>query len=144
MLRHGGHTLYSASDLVNFMGCAHATVLDVGNLVAPASFAPDDESAVLLQEKGIEHERAYLNRLRVEGRSIQEISSKGTLEQRAQATLEAMQAGYDVVYQGAFLAGRWHGYSDFLLKRDDIPSSLGDFAYDVADTKLARSAKPSL
>lgn len=142
MLRYGGQTLYSASDLVNFMGCAHATVLDVGNLVAPASFAPDDENAVLLQEKGIEHERAYLETLRAAGRSIAEISSDGTLERRAQATLEAMQAGYDVVYQGAFLIGQWHGYSDFLLKRDDISSSFGDFAYDVADTKLARSAKP--
>ncbi|HUD92891.1 TM0106 family RecB-like putative nuclease [Sphingobium sp.] len=142
MLRHGGQTLYSASDLVNFMGCAHATVLDVGNLATPTSFVPDDDSAVLLQEKGIEHERAYLERLRAEGRSIAEISSEGTLEQRAQATREAMQAGYDVVYQGAFLAGQWHGYSDFLLKRDDVPSSLGDFTYDVADTKLARSAKP--
>lgn len=142
MLRYGGQTLYSASDLVNFMSCAHATVLDVGHLVTPASFAPDDESAVLLQEKGIEHERAYLERLRAEGRSIAEISSDGTLERRAQATLEAIQAGYDVIYQGAFLTGQWHGYSDFLLKRDDISSSFGDFAYDVADTKLARSAKP--
>ena len=52
MLRHGEQTLFSASDLVNFMGCAHATVLDVGHLVTPVSFPPDDESAVLLQEKG--------------------------------------------------------------------------------------------
>jgi uncharacterized protein len=62
MLRYGGQTLYSASDLVNFMGCEHATVLDVGNLVVPASFAPDNDSAVLLQQKGIEHERAFLRR----------------------------------------------------------------------------------
>lgn len=142
MLRYRGKTLYSASDLVNFMGCAHATVLDVGHLVTPASFARDDESAVLLQEKGIEHERNYLERLRAEGRSIAEIASDETLERRAQATLEAMQAGYDVIYQGAFLMGHWQGYSDFLIKRDNMPSSFGDFAYDVADTKLARSAKP--
>jgi predicted RecB family nuclease len=142
MLKHGGQLLFSASDLVNFMGCTHSTVLDVGNVLVPASFAPDDESAVLLQEKGIDHERAYLERLRTEGRSIAEIASGGTLEERAQATREAMEAGYDVVYQGAFLAGRWHGYSDFLLKREDMTSALGAFVYDVADTKLARSAKP--
>jgi len=142
MLKHGAQTLFSASDLVNFMGCAHATVLDVRNLVTPTSFPPDDESAVLLQEKGIEHERAYLERLRQEGRSVAEISGDGTLEERAEATRRAMEAGHDVIYQGAFLAGRWHGYSDFLLKRRGIPSALGDFAYDVADTKLARSAKP--
>ncbi|MEJ7934462.1 TM0106 family RecB-like putative nuclease [Sphingobium sp. AN558] len=142
MLRHQGRTIFSASDLVNFMGCAHATLQDIRNLVSPASFPPDDESAVLLQQKGIEHEQAYLQRLRDEGRSVVEISSDGKLQDRADATRRAMQGGHDVIYQGAFLVGRWHGYSDFLLKRDGVTSLLGNFAYDVADTKLARSAKP--
>ena len=142
MLKFEGQTLFSASDLVNFMGCAHATVLDVHNLVTPASFAPDDESAVLLQEKGIEHERAYLESLRANGLSIAEIATDGTLYERVQATHKAMQAGHDVVYQGAFLVGQWHGYSDFLIRRDNITSTFGEFAYDVADTKLARAAKP--
>ncbi|MFV3073153.1 TM0106 family RecB-like putative nuclease [Niveispirillum fermenti] len=142
MLNYQGRTIFSASDLVNFMGCSHATVLDSRNLVTPTTFAPDDETAVLLQEKGIEHERTYLQRLRDEGRTVVEIPADGTLEERAQATRRAMRAGPDVIYQGAFLAGRWHGYSDFLLKVDGIDSSLGSFAYEVADTKLARTAKP--
>jgi len=141
MLVHQGGTIVSASDLVNFMGCRHATNLDVANLVTRKTFAPDDESAVLLQEKGMEHERAYLERLRSEGRSIAEISAEGTLPQQVEATRQALRDGPDVIYQGAFLVGRWHGYSDFLLKRDDTASALGGFAYDVADTKLARSAK---
>jgi predicted RecB family nuclease len=141
MRNYGGRTIYSASDLVNFMGCGHATILDVRNLASPTTFAAEDENAVLLQEKGIQHERAYLRRLQDEGRSVVEIASTGTLEERAEATKRAMQEGHDVVYQGAFLAGRWHGYSDFLLRRDDAHSSLGAYVYDVADTKLARSAK---
>lgn len=141
MRNYGGRTIFSASDLVNFMGCGHATVLDVRNLVSPTTFAAEDENAVLLQEKGIQHERTYLRRLEAEGRSVSEIASTGTLEERAEATRRAMQEGHDVVYQGAFLVGRWHGYSDFLLRRDDVHSSLGAYAYDVADTKLARSAK---
>lgn len=141
MLRHQGRTIFSASDLVNFMGCVHATTFDTINLIQPASFPPDDDNAVLLQDKGIEHELAYLARLRSEGRSITEIAAEGTLEQRVEATRQAMRAGSDVIYQGAFLVGRWHGYSDFLLKRSDMVSSFGPYAYDVADTKLARSAK---
>lgn len=141
MLLYQGRTIFSASDLVNFMGCAHATSFDITNLAAPTTFPPDDESAVLLQEKGIEHELAYLERLRVDGRVVVEISAEGTLEQRVEATRQAMRNGPDVIYQGAFLVGRWHGYSDFLLKRDDVFSSFGPYAYDVADTKLARSAK---
>ncbi|MBA4751841.1 MAG: TM0106 family RecB-like putative nuclease [Sphingopyxis sp.] len=142
MLKHREQTIFSASDLVNFMGCAHATVLDVRNLTNPASFPKDDEMAVLLQQKGIEHELAYLELLRSEGRSVAEVSVEGTLQERADATRHAMQAGHDVIYQGAFLSGHWHGYSDFLLKKDGVESLLGSFAYDVADTKLARSAKP--
>jgi predicted RecB family nuclease len=142
MLRDQGQTIFSASDLVNFMGCAHATVLDLRHLVTPTTFPPDKENAILLQEKGIEHERAYLQRLRDEGRTVVEVSSDGTLGERAEATRRAMRDGFDVIYQGAFLAGRWHGYSDFLLKREGFCSSLGTHAYDVADTKLARSAKP--
>ena len=141
MLRHQGRTLFSASDLVNFMGCVHATTFDTINLTTPTTLPPDDDSAVLLQEKGIEHELAYLARLRGEGRSVAEIPAAGTLDQRVDATRRAMREGPDVIYQGAFLVGRWHGYSDFLLRRDDMVSSFGPYAYDVADTKLARSAK---
>lgn len=141
MLRHQERTIFSASDLVNFMGCVHATTLDTINLIAPTSFRPDDDSAALLQEKGIEHELAYLDRLRGEGRTVAEIPTEGTLEQRVDATRRAMRDGPDVIYQGAFLVGRWHGYSDFLLRRDDMVSSFGPYAYDVADTKLARAAK---
>jgi len=142
MLIHHGARLYSASDLVNFMGCVHATALDVGQLAAPVKFPEADAQTKLLQDKGIEHERAYLERLRAQGRSIVEITSDGSLEARAALTLEAMRSGVDVVYQGALLAPPWHGYSDFLLRVDGVPSALGDFAYDVADTKLSRSAKP--
>lgn len=142
MLRHQGSTIFSASDLVNFVGCTHATALDVANMSNPATFPPDNDSAVLLQQKGIEHERGYLERLRDEGRLVAEIPADGTLEQRVEATRRAMRAGPDVIYQGAFLVGRWHGYSDFLLKREGTDSAFGSYCYEVADTKLSRSAKP--
>ncbi len=58
-----------------------------------------------------------------------------------EATRQAMRDGVDVIYQGALRSGQWHGYSDFLL-RVAMPSKLGDYSYEVADTKLARTAKP--
>jgi len=39
MQKHGGGTLFSASDLVNFMGCMHATMLDLGRLDTPVEVA---------------------------------------------------------------------------------------------------------
>jgi predicted RecB family nuclease len=134
--------LFSASDLVNFLGCAHSTALDLRQLVSPVDLPPDDDQAELLQEKGIAHERAYLERLRAQGRRIIEIPSAGDLATRVAQTREALRSSPDVIYQGALFLPPWHGFSDFLLKVDDVPSALGGYAYDIADTKLARSAKP--
>lgn len=137
----GDSQLYSASDLVNFMGCAHATALDLRQLRQPVDFPPDNDQAKLLQEMGMEHERAYLDRLKEQGLSVIEIDGEAGIEVKAERTRAALREGPDVIYQGAFLDGPWQGYSDFLLK---VPgrSLLGDFHYEVADTKLARSAKP--
>lgn len=141
MQRRNGSTLYSASDLVNFMGCTHATMLDPKHLVAPVALPPDGDQAKLLQERGLEHERAYLERLREQGLTIIEIDGDGSIEEKSERTRAALRSGADVIYQGAFLEGPWQGYSDFLLKVDR-PSALGDHSYEVADTKLARTAKP--
>src|SRR3546814_17417702 len=79
-------TLFSASDLVNFMGCTHATVLDIRQLDHPVEVGADDEQTQLLQEKGMEHERAYLERLRAEGRSITEIDGDDDIDDKAERT----------------------------------------------------------
>jgi uncharacterized protein len=52
-----------------------------------------------------------------------------------------LASGVDVIYQAAFLRDPWNGFADFLLRKDR-PSKLGNFSYDVADTKLALHAKP--
>lgn len=139
---HEGRRLYSASDLVNFLGCTHATSLDLRQLTDPVDLPPEDPQTKLLQKKGLEHERDFLERLRAEGRSIVEVANQGSLEDRTARTLDAMRSSADVVYQGALLSEPWHGYSDFLLKVEGV-SSFGGWSYDLADTKLSRSAKPS-
>ncbi len=53
-----------------------------------------------------------------------------------------MRGGADVIFQATFFDGRWRGHADFLFKRPDRPSpALGEWSYDIADTKLARSVK---
>ena len=141
-MRIRGETLiFSATDLVNFLGCRHATFLDRQNVDNPEPAGEDDAYLVLLQEKGIEHEQRYLSSLRLEGRQVVEISGDGALEDRVAKTRQAMAAGAEVIYQGVLLSGRWHGYADFLV-RVPVASRLGPFSYEPVDTKLARSAKP--
>src|SRR5688500_17779783 len=116
MMTRNGATLFSASDLVNFMGCAHATFLDLCNLKVPVLFPPNDDATVLLQQIGIEHERVYLERLKAEGRTVVEIVGNVDLDERVARTYDALRQGPDIIYQGAFLDGAWHGYSDFRFR----------------------------
>lgn len=133
----------SASDLMRFKGCAHASALDL-RMLEQGDLKPDEDSAEteLLQRQGDEHELAFLEQLKAEGRSIVEIPKDNlTLEASVELTRQALAAGPDVVFQGAFLGGAWGGYSDF-LERVDAPSDLGAFSYEVVDTKLKRSPDP--
>lgn len=138
-----GEMRLSASDLMRFKGCRHATTLDlrqleVGDLVPAA----DGDEAELLQRQGDAHELSFLEELRASGRSIAEIPKDGIpLERSVELTAEAMRMGPDVIFQGALLGGPWGGYSDF-LERVDTPSALGAWSYEVVDTKLKRKPDP--
>ncbi|MDO9526441.1 MAG: TM0106 family RecB-like putative nuclease, partial [Gemmobacter sp.] len=137
----GGQILFSATDLMRFMGCAHATTLDLSRLRGQGPDPREDsEDAALLQKQGDAHEAAHLARLGAAGRGIMEIA-RGDLVQNAATTRAALAAGPEVVFQGAFLLGNWGGWSDF-LERVDRPSALGAFSYEVADTKLKRRPHP--
>lgn len=142
MRNFGGGILLSASDLMRFMGCAHATTLDLLKLQGkgPKPRA-DSEDAALLQKQGNAHEAAHLEKLKVENPRVVEIES-GDLAANAIRTREVLTDGPDVVFQGAFLSGNWGGWSDF-LERVDTPSALGNFSYEVTDTKLKRKPHPS-
>jgi uncharacterized protein len=138
-----GRLLFSASDLVAFLACEHQTVLDLASLGPQGAGlvrTQQDESAALIARKGIEHERAYLERLRGEGLDVIDIAAAGGGNQdKAARTLEAMYAGRQVIYQATLRHGDLIGHADFLL-RVEAPSVFGSWSYEVADTKLARSA----
>lgn len=62
----------------------------------------------------------------------------------AQDTIAAMQyaiSWVDVIYQAALSLLLFKGYADFLIKVEG-KSGLGDFYYEVWDTKLSKTLKP--
>ncbi len=136
-----GNLLFSASDLMRFMGCAHSTTLDLMHLRGEGPDPRQDtEDAALLQKQGDMHEAAHLARLGSAGREIVEIK-RGDLAANVKATREALTSGAEVIFQGALLSGNWGGWSDF-LEKVGRPSKLGNFSYEVADTKLKRRPHP--
>ncbi|SDC56410.1 TM0106 family RecB-like putative nuclease [Paraburkholderia lycopersici] len=142
MLQLGGVRIYSASDLVSFLECEYSTTLALIDLETPLPRNPADEQLALVQERGLKHEKAYLADLTASGKSIIDINAVAGKDIRARvdATLKAMRAGYDVIYQAAFLDSNLLGYADFLVKVAK-PSDLGCFSYEAFDTKLALSSR---
>lgn len=143
-LRDGTH-LFSATDVVAFLECEHLTAIEVQSLVdneLRAKRSELDESADLFARKGDEHERAYLSRLRADGRAVADIAADGgTDDDKAARTLTAMRAGVEIIYQATFRDGPLLGHADFLRRVDGDQSTFGPWSYEVADTKLARSPK---
>lgn len=133
-----GQLLFSATDLANHLGCTHLTELD--RRVAEGLIQRDyrqDPMLDLLIELGEIHERAYLDSLRAEGKTVVEIATRDW-QAAAEQTLQAMQQGTDVIAQAALVRLPWRGRADILLKVSEA-SNLGAWSYQVADTKLSHT-----
>ncbi len=132
----------SASDLANHVGCRHLTYLDLqvarGELPAPSY---RDVALEALKARGLEHEQAYVKHLRAQGLTVVELEDLGRAEAEYAATCEAMREGPDIIVQATLLGRQWMGRAD-ILRRVPTPSpSLGDYAYEVLDTKLAKETR---
>ncbi|MDP2958175.1 MAG: hypothetical protein Q8N53_17235 [Longimicrobiales bacterium] len=114
MNRRGSDLLFAATDLSNFLGCAHLTALDraaVNGEIRKPRY--DDPSLAVIRQRGLEHERLVLARLRARGLTVVEPAEPPRLDKSrdwrvgADATLEAMRTGADVIYQGTLFDGTW-------------------------------------
>ncbi|WP_208645066.1 TM0106 family RecB-like putative nuclease [Rhizobium gallicum] len=140
-LIEGRQILLSASDLMRFMGCSHATALDLAYMRGKGPVPREDsDDAALLQKQGNAHEAAHLAKLKALGVSVIEIV-RSDLADNARETRVALAKGPQVLFQGALLGGKWGGWSDF-LERVERPSDFGPFSYEVTDTKLKRRPHP--
>lgn len=130
----------SAGDLSNHIACSHLTFLDLAvanGMVDPPDYR--DPMLAILQERGLEFETSYLDKLKKQGLSVakQDLEENETALQR---TISAMKQASDVIYQASLKNGIWQGRADFLLKVDK-PSKLGNWSYEVVDSKLAKETR---
>jgi predicted RecB family nuclease len=141
MHKAGDSLLLSASDLIGHLNCRHLTELDlrvaVGALAKPDSWDPQLE---LLWERGLRHERGYVESLKSKGLAVTVIEAVAVDAEAVARTRAAMEGGAEIIVQGAFRSGDWIGRTD-VLRRIDTPSDLGPWSYEVDDTKLARETK---
>ena len=136
-----GQLRFGAGDLVDHLACRYLTELNVqmaeGVLAAPGD---RDPMLDLLRQRGLAHEMEYVRHLEKNGCQIARIDGVGLNQEAVDATLVAMRSGYEIIVQAALSEGAWGGRAD-ILHRVDVPSELGDWSYEVIDTKLARATK---
>src|SRR2546430_8535163 len=97
MRRYNGQLIFSATDLVTFLDCRHATFLDHRQLEDPAPLPAEDPYVELLQQKGLEHERSYREQLRTQGLKVIDIPSRGSLEERSEEHTSELQSQSNLV-----------------------------------------------
>src|SRR5581483_2813271 len=133
-----GSMRLSATDVANHLSCKHLTTLNLllakGSLVRPDWVSPDLK---VLQQLGLDHEKAYIESLRGKGLSIVDISQESNSRD---ATLAAMKKGVQAIAQANLASGEWLGRADVLL-RVEQPSVFGDWSYEAVDCKLSRTTK---
>src|SRR5215216_6095392 len=138
---HGPDLILSATDLSNFLGCRHRTALDMaaahGKLERPYR---DDPLLEVLWKRGLEHEKQYVDSLRTDERNVVDLEHLDDPVERVVLTFEAMAKGVDVIVQAGLSEGRWFGKPD-VMRRVERPSALGQWSYEISDTKLARETR---
>src|SRR5690348_4470855 len=105
MRMSGGAIELSASDLSGFLSCVHLTALDLA-VIHGAREKPAWVDPVLtaLRERGLDHERGYVARLRAQGLSITDLD--GIMgEDAVRRSVQAIRSGVDVILQPSLRDG---------------------------------------
>ncbi len=140
---------YSPSDLTKYMESPFASWMDrlaqEHPELAPKK-DPSDDFMGMLQQKGYDHEDKLETQFIAEGKNLIKIEGDTNVE-RYTKTLKAMQQGVEVIVQARLELGQFAGFADFLVKvihgPEQPPSKLGNWHYEVWDTKLASRVKPT-
>ena len=94
---------------------------------------------IVLRERGLEHERGYVDELRAQGLSITDLD--GIMgEDAVRVPLKRFEQASTSSFNPALRNGRWFGRPD-VLRRNGMPSALGAWSYEVIDTKLAKETR---
>lgn len=133
--------ILSASDLVGYLNCNHLSALDL-EVASGARKKSDyyDPLLEILKKRGNLHESAYLEHLRKAGFEYIEIEGVDISDSCVEATHAAMSNGANIIVQAALRSDGFVGRAD-ILRRVEKPSLLGNWSYEIIDTKLSRETK---
>ncbi len=131
----------SATDLSKYLSCTYATRMDK-EVEDGVRSKPDftDPNYYTIKELGLEHERRYVQHLKELGLNVAELKEGVEGESHVELTINAMHQGYDIIVQAGLEGTLWRGKAD-ILKKVNTPSALGNWSYEVMDTKLGQETQ---
>jgi len=94
-------------------------------------------------EKGLIHEVNYFKELSKKYKKIKNIKilDKLSKEEKIKETNDAFAKGYELIYGGWLESGNYRGELDFLEINNNIKSNLGEWSYEIIDTKNSGKVK---
>ena len=131
----------SPSDLNNFVACKYTALNEIKFHNKEIQKSADKANDKLWKEMGVEHEKKHFKLLKQKYKKS--ITIKSDLDEygRLNETIRAIQDGYDLIYHAYLVDENFRGEADFLIKCN-TPSDLGDYSYEVYDTKITRNLRP--
>ena len=136
-----GKFFISPSDLNNFVACKYTALNEIKFHNKEIKKNEDKANDKLWKEMGIEHEKKHFKILKDKYKKSISIKSDLDENDRFNETVRAIQKGYDLIYHAYLIDENFRGEADFLIKCD-TPSDLGDYSYEVYDTKITRNLRP--
>ena len=130
--------LISPSDINNFVSCKYIFVNQIKFLNKEIKKQEESVNSKLWKKFGLEHEAELFTELKEKYKNHIEIKDNTSEQIRFQNTLKALKSGHDLIYHAYLIDGNLRGEVDFLIKVNK-KSELGDYSYEVWDTKISRS-----
>ena len=126
--------------LKKYLACKHIIYNEKNEEKLKLKRAKITKSDAIRFEKGNVHEREYFELLKKKYSKIKNIKNLKNVN-KFQETLKAMKSGYEVIYGGWLESGKWAGEFDFLEINKNLKSTLGNYSYEVIDTKNSSKIK---
>jgi len=133
---------YSPSDLNNFVNCKYHICNDLAEDELGLKKREPSEDIKLWRRFGDEHEAKHLKLFKKKFSKNITIDPELDDQIRYKKTIQAIKDGYDLIYKAFFIDLHFRGEVDFLIKTKE-KSKIGDYNYDVYDTKITRNLKPN-
>jgi predicted RecB family nuclease len=138
---------YSPNDLLRFLDSRFLSWMDRKNLIHQNKFdkfkVADEENPTkkLLFQEGIQIEKNLVKKLKDKYIDYVELDGDPeNMEENIEETLEAMEDGVEIIFQGHLRSNNFMGISDVLLKQEG-KSNFGDYYYTVKDIKRSQVSK---